>query len=223
MSKTNETRHIEWYETCKCKCRLDPSVYNNKQRWNEDMFRCECKELIVKEICDKRFIWNPSNCECDCDKPCDAREYLDYENCECKKSLVDQLVEECSKNIDENEMISVTLNDYGSVCNSCTTHIVLFVIAFLIIIGISSAFIYFHGYLKKSNTGVVNKYPGTNLLNIKMGNIKKINIKNQTHYFFNDMINIKNFMRKHSYKNNDIYYIRYITIKKLVIMKVLIL
>ena len=25
-----------------------------------------------------------------------------------------------------------------------------------------------------------------------MGNIKQINIKNQTYYFFNDMINIKN-------------------------------
>ena len=23
MSRTNETRHIEWHETCKCKCRLD--------------------------------------------------------------------------------------------------------------------------------------------------------------------------------------------------------
>ena len=26
-----------------------------------------------------------------------------------------------------------------------------------------------------------------------MGNIKQINIKNQTYYFFNDMINIKDF------------------------------
>ena len=26
-----------------------------------------------------------------------------------------------------------------------------------------------------------------------MGNTKQINIKNQTYYFFNDMINIKNF------------------------------
>ena len=25
MSRTNETRHIKWYETCKCKCRLDAS------------------------------------------------------------------------------------------------------------------------------------------------------------------------------------------------------
>ena len=23
MSRTNETRHIEWHETCKCTCRLD--------------------------------------------------------------------------------------------------------------------------------------------------------------------------------------------------------
>ena len=32
ISRTNETRHIEWYETCKCKCSLDASVCNNKQR-----------------------------------------------------------------------------------------------------------------------------------------------------------------------------------------------
>ena len=32
MPRTNEARHIEWHETCKCKCTLDVSVYNNKQR-----------------------------------------------------------------------------------------------------------------------------------------------------------------------------------------------
>ena len=36
MSRTNEKRHIKWHETCKCKCRLDASVRNNKQRWNND-------------------------------------------------------------------------------------------------------------------------------------------------------------------------------------------
>ena len=30
MSRTNESRHIEWYETCKSKCRLDTSVCNIK-------------------------------------------------------------------------------------------------------------------------------------------------------------------------------------------------
>ena len=32
MSRTNETKYIEWHETCICKCRLDASVCNNKQR-----------------------------------------------------------------------------------------------------------------------------------------------------------------------------------------------
>ena len=36
MSRTNETRHIKWHETCKCKGRLAASVCNNKQRWNND-------------------------------------------------------------------------------------------------------------------------------------------------------------------------------------------
>ena len=36
MSRTNETRHIKWYETCKCKCRLDAGVCNNKQGRNSD-------------------------------------------------------------------------------------------------------------------------------------------------------------------------------------------
>ena len=53
MSRTNETRHIEWHETCECKCRLDASVCNNKQRCNDDKCRFECKELIDKGVCDK--------------------------------------------------------------------------------------------------------------------------------------------------------------------------
>ena len=56
MSRTSETRHIEWHETCKCKCRLDASVCNNKQTWNEDKCRFECKELIGKGMCGKGFI-----------------------------------------------------------------------------------------------------------------------------------------------------------------------
>ena len=43
MSRTNETRHVKWHEACKCKCRLDASVCNSKQRWNKDKCRCECK------------------------------------------------------------------------------------------------------------------------------------------------------------------------------------
>ena len=52
-----------------------------------------------------------------------------------------------------------------------------------------------------------------------MENIKEINIKNWTYYFFDNMINTKDFdqnllkIDKKSYKNIDIYYIGYITVK----------
>ena len=52
-----------------------------------------------------------------------------------------------------------------------------------------------------------------------MGNIKEINNKNQTYYFFDDMISIEDFdpnllkIDKKSYKNIDIYYIGYTTMK----------
>ena len=55
-----------------------------------------------------------------------------------------------------------------------------------------------------------------------MGEVKQIEIKNRTYYFYNDMINLKNFepnllrMDKKSYKNVGIYYnIGYITVKKI--------
>ena len=57
MSRTNETRHIKWHESCRCKCRLDTGVCNNKQRWNDHKCRCECKELVDKGICDKGYTW----------------------------------------------------------------------------------------------------------------------------------------------------------------------
>ena len=52
-----------------------------------------------------------------------------------------------------------------------------------------------------------------------MGEVKQINMKNRTYYFYN-VIDINNFearllkIDKKSYKNIDIYYIGYITIKK---------
>ena len=54
-----------------------------------------------------------------------------------------------------------------------------------------------------------------------MGTIKQIDIKNRTHYFYNDIIDLKDFdarllkIDKKSYKNIGIYNIGYITIKKI--------
>ena len=53
-----------------------------------------------------------------------------------------------------------------------------------------------------------------------------IDIKNRTYYFFNDMINIKNFypnnikIDENSYKDILIYYIGYVTFKDLKYVKV---
>ena len=59
-----------------------------------------------------------------------------------------------------------------------------------------------------------------------MGKVKQIEIKNWTYYFYNDKINLKNFEQnllkvdRKSYKNIGIYDTGYITIKKLMTMKV---
>ena len=149
MSRTNETRYIEWHETCKCKCRLDASVCNNKQHWNNDKCKCECKELINKGVCDKGFIWNPSNCECECDKACDIGEYLDYENCKYRKKLVDKLVDECAETAEEVKLAKITLAENENKYK-CSSHIVLFSIIFTINIGIGTYFVFhFCCYLKK--------------------------------------------------------------------------
>ena len=138
MSRTNETRHIEWHERCECKCRLDVSVFNNKHCWNDDKCRCECKELIDKVVCNKGFIWNPSDCECD--KSCYIDEYLDYENCKCRKKLVDKLVKECTENIDEVKIASE--NEHKNKCSFCILYIALFSIIFTINVGITTYFVY---------------------------------------------------------------------------------
>ena len=54
-----------------------------------------------------------------------------------------------------------------------------------------------------------------------MGEVKQIEIKNRTYYFYNDMINLKNFdsnllkIDKKHYKGINVKYIGYIAIKKI--------
>ena len=163
ISGTNETRFIKRHESCKCKCRLDAIACNNKQRWNKNKCRCECKELINKGICDKGFIWNPSNCECECDKNCDIGEYLDYENCKCRKKLVDKLIDECTETIEEVKLAEITLakNENENKCSSCKVYIVLMIVVFTIFIGITIYLVYY-------NRSLIN-----NIYCIKFNNRKK--------------------------------------------------
>ena len=43
MSRTNETRHIKWHKTCKCKCRLDANV---EKGWQINQWRNVVKMLM---------------------------------------------------------------------------------------------------------------------------------------------------------------------------------
>ena len=60
-----------------------------------------------------------------------------------------------------------------------------------------------------------------------MGEVKQINIKNRTYYFYKDQIDLKNVdakllkIDKKDYKEIDIYYIGYVTVKKLLIVIIL--
>ena len=112
---------------------------------------CECEELINKGICDKGFIWNPSNCKCECDKSYGIEEYLDYWNCKCREKLVDKLIEECSKNIDEVEITGIIQNENKH--SSCMIYIVLFSIFFTINIGIVTYFTYYK-YMNRNKENI---------------------------------------------------------------------
>ena len=62
MTLTNKTKQVIFRESCKCICRLEPIVCNNKQKWNKNKCRCEC---LINKKWDDDFVWNISNCECE--------------------------------------------------------------------------------------------------------------------------------------------------------------
>ena len=112
--------------------------------------------MIDKSVCDKGYAWNPSNCECECNKSCNVGQYLDYENCKCRKRLVDKLVEECSENIDEPKLTRIALFEHENECVcSYTVCIVLGVITLTICIGVGAYFNYKYINGNKEN---ISKY-----------------------------------------------------------------
>ena len=105
LMRLNETRNVLWHESCKCVCRLNSSVCNNKQIWNSNTCRCDCNEDFAGIInCDKRYTWNPSTCECQCDMWCKPGQYLDHKNCICKNKLIGRVTAECTSVINETMM-----------------------------------------------------------------------------------------------------------------------
>ena len=105
---------------------------------------------MIKE-CGIKDLFGIVVIECECDKACDVGEYLDYENCKCRKKLVAPLIEECIETVEEVKLAKITLaeNESRSKCSSCTVHIVLFSRFFTINVGIVTYRVYSQWYLKK--------------------------------------------------------------------------
>ena len=144
----NETCRVLWHESCKCVCKLNSSVCNNKQIWNSDASRCDCNEDFASIInCTKGYTWNPSTCECQCDTWCKAGQYLDHKNCICKNKLIGKMIEECTNVINE-----IMINNKDNIDNDNTItniFIVLFPIVMFILIVCSCVFIYFKWFENK--------------------------------------------------------------------------
>ena len=158
LARINETKKIVWQESYKCICRLTGAICNDKQEWNANKCTCECKEdLVGKLICDKAYIWNPSTYTCECDKYCEVGQYLDYENCVCRKKLIDDLIEQCTSIVDRESkngtdlLSTVVVENSGSNSRSSGgTNVYLFLFVALLIVAIllAAGFIY---YCRKDN------------------------------------------------------------------------
>ena len=47
LMRLNETRRVLWHETCKCVCKSNSSVCNNKQIWNSDTFDAIVMKILL--------------------------------------------------------------------------------------------------------------------------------------------------------------------------------
>ena len=148
LMRLNETRNVLWHESCKCVCKLNSSVCNNKQIWNDDTSRCDCNEDFTDIIsCDKGYTWNPSTCKCQCDTWCKQGQYLDHKNCICKNKLIGRIIEECISIINET---MINNKDSGNNNTLQNVFIGLFSVAVLIGIICFCVFAYFKWFKGKN-------------------------------------------------------------------------
>ena len=116
LMRLNETRNVLWHESCKCVCKLNSSVCNNKQIWNDDTCICECQ-------CDK---WR---------KP---GQYLDHKNCVCKNKLIGRAIEECTSVVN-----ATMINNKDNTTNN-NTYLILFIVFLIGFIVFLIGFIYYY-------------------------------------------------------------------------------
>ena len=121
MSGIIETRFLVQNESSECKCRLNESLCNSKQKWNHNECRCECKKLGGSVSCKNDYMWNITTCGCKCNEAYKYDKYLDIKNCSCEKRLIVKLVLEC-----EHDVLITTetlLYDKNVTCANTNCHI----------------------------------------------------------------------------------------------------
>ena len=87
----------------------------------------------------------------------DFSEYLDYENCKCRKKLVDKLIDECTETIEEVKLAKITFaeNENNYKYSSCRVYIVLMIVVLTIFTGITIYFVYYNWSLIKNNVSCI--------------------------------------------------------------------
>ena len=142
LMRLNETRSVLWHESCKCVCKLNSSVCNNKPIWNSDTCRWNCNEDFASIInCTKGYMWNPSTCKCQCDIWCKPGQYLDHKNCICKNKLTSRVTKECTSVINETMINNKDNIDHNNTI--ANIFIRLFSIVMFNLIVCSCVFVYF--------------------------------------------------------------------------------
>ena len=117
-----------------------------------------------------------------------------------QKKLTDKLIDECTETIEEMKLANITFteNKNNYECSSCIVYIVLMSIAFIIFTGITVYLVYYNWSLINNNIHCI-KFNNHKKIKIwwmqlyKMDTTKQTNIKNRTYYFYNDIIDLRNF------------------------------
>ena len=104
-------------------------------------------------------MWNPRTCAGKCDKYCEVGQHLDYNNCVCRKKLIDDLIEQCTSIIDieikngkdifTNSTVTKNIVTPVNSDNSTNIYLFLFVAVLIVAVLVAAGFIY---YCRKNNT-----------------------------------------------------------------------
>ena len=103
-------------------------------------------------------------------------------NCKCRKTLVDQIIDECTETIEEVKLANITVENKNGYykCSSCTVYIALIIVFLTIFTGITIYFVYYNWSLIKNNVSCI-KFNTRKETKIWWG--KHINGRNKRHKY----------------------------------------